>query len=319
MRSAREHAARTMTIGRRDMISYRLSRNPGKITGLRQITTNGVLVVAALDHRRTFEPVFGSGPDAYRAVRELKRHLVDALAPHASALLLDPNFMVCPGVAPAGLIMTLEAPGFERINGLRTTATLDGWSVAKAKSAGASAAKLLVHIDPDSRASVHRARELMSMVSAECADADLLFLAEPLVACESGDFGHHVLSALESLGDIPADLFKIQYPGDELVSKAMELVDVPWVVLSGGVEFAGLPRVLDNCYLAGCSGFALGRSVWRELLAAPDPARTASVVADVVAPRFAALADSAARNATPVWSRVIVTDDITPDWYKGYA
>ena len=84
-----------------------------------------------------------------------KRAVVRALAPVATGTLLDPEIgaaqCIADGSLPgsAGLIVAIEATGYDGPSTARISRVLDGWSVEKAKRMGASAAKLLVYYHPE--------------------------------------------------------------------------------------------------------------------------------------------------------------------------
>ena len=84
-----------------------------------------------------------------------KLELCAALAPHASAILLDPDYgaaqCIAGGVLPGhtGLLVSIEATGYENSPQGRITSLLKGWSVEKIKRMGGSAVKILVYYRPD--------------------------------------------------------------------------------------------------------------------------------------------------------------------------
>ena len=121
----------------------------GKLRGLQQCATaHDTFSVFALDHRgslrRALRP---DAPDSVtsEALSAFKQQVVARLGPEASAVLLDPEVgaaqCVAAGVVPGqvGLVLALEATGYEGDPNARQSKVLPGWSVAKAKRMGASA------------------------------------------------------------------------------------------------------------------------------------------------------------------------------------
>ncbi|MGQ0838824.1 hypothetical protein [Actinokineospora sp.] len=247
------------------MITYRLDAHPGKARGLKAITTDGLLSIAALDHRRSFAALYG-GTLGYRGVRTLKRRLIDAFAGQASGVLLDPNYGILLDDGHTGLIVTLEAPGHTVHNGVPESALLDGWTVGKAKRIGAAGVKLLLHLDPRTES-----------------------------------------------------IFKVEYPGPELVGEIDGIIGAPWAMLSGGADFDVFEAALRRACAAGCSGFVAGRSVWQEIKQLPDTARRDAFIDSTAVKRFASLTSIVHKAATSVWSKVRVEDDLDVDWHHRYG
>jgi tagatose 1,6-diphosphate aldolase len=130
---------------------------------LRALTTladdGGRFTMVAVDQR---PPIFAAlarhgdrDPAAvtYDEVAAVKGALVEVLAPHATAVLLDPvwthphHLRAVPG--RVGLISTLEDYGFERVEGERRSHTIPGWSVGQIRRSGAMGVKLLAWHRPD--------------------------------------------------------------------------------------------------------------------------------------------------------------------------
>src|SRR5207245_1477815 len=75
----------------------------------------------------------------YAEMEAVKLGVTEALAPHASGYLLDPEFGVAPTInrfvlpGRTGLLVALEQSGYEKKGNWRLTTLLDGWSVEKVK------------------------------------------------------------------------------------------------------------------------------------------------------------------------------------------
>jgi tagatose 1,6-diphosphate aldolase len=94
--------------------------NIGKIRGLQQISTSeGIFIICAMDHRGSLKTMIEKEQlDDYVDYQEMVEHKLElcaALAPHASAVLLDPNYgaaqCISRGVLPGhtGLLVSIEA------------------------------------------------------------------------------------------------------------------------------------------------------------------------------------------------------------------
>jgi len=123
----------------------------GKIRGLQQISTeDGIFIICAMDHRGSLQTMIEKEQleeVEYQEIVERKLELCSALAPHASAVLLDPDYgaaqCIAGGVLPGhtGLLVSIEATGYQSDPQGRVTTLLDGWSVEKIKRMGGSAVK----------------------------------------------------------------------------------------------------------------------------------------------------------------------------------
>src|SRR5450755_2466809 len=112
---------------------------------LQQLSTRqGALAVVAADQRVSLRAMFeraGAGSDL-AALREFKRALVAALAPAASALLLDPEIalpdVVDAGLVPAdiGLLVSVEVSGAEWADGLSPARLLSDFGAAGVRRMG---------------------------------------------------------------------------------------------------------------------------------------------------------------------------------------
>lgn len=95
----------------------------------------------------------GKNPEAvrYETMVDYKIDLCQVLAPHASAVLLDPVYGVRQAIATGalpgdtGFLVSLEDTEYESTNEGRITKLLPDWGVEQIKRLGASAAKLLLY------------------------------------------------------------------------------------------------------------------------------------------------------------------------------
>ncbi len=140
-----------------------MTRTPGKTWGLRRMAdAAGRFKMVAIDQRPPIVNLIaarrGIGADAvtFADIKAVKRLLASVLAPHASALLVDPNYGY-PAVADLllpsrGLIMTLEDHRFRETSRGRYSAAIADWTVAKIRRLGADGVKVLAWYRPDADA-----------------------------------------------------------------------------------------------------------------------------------------------------------------------
>lgn len=309
-------------------------------------SARGTFAVLALDHRQNLrKELRPADPSSvtYAEMVDFKRAVVRALAPVATGTLLDPEIgaaqCIADGSLPprAGLMVALEATGFEGPPTARISHMLDGWSVAKAKRLGAAAAKLLVYYNPDAPNAADQ-RRLVAEVAAACRAADLALFLEPLsfslVAGEAltGDARRRVVvETARELTALGGDVLKAEFPYDPSVTDrarwraACNELDaasaVPWVLLSGGVDDATFEAQVALACDAGASGVVVGRSVWAEA-AAGDPAARDAFLATTGRERLHRLADLVDGAARP-WhdrpGRHAAPPAPGEGWYRGYG
>lgn len=327
----------------------------GKLRGLQQISTpEGFILLAAMDHRGALKRLLNSQqPEAVgdREMVEFKMDLCRALAPHASAVLLDPEFgaaqAIANGVLPGsvGLLVSLEKTGYTGQETARVTELLPGWSPEAIKRMGASGAKLLVYYHPDAP-TAQAQRELVVQVAEACRRADLLFVLEavsyplePGISKSSPEFARTktdvVVRTAQELTPLGVDVFKAEFPADlryekdaERLLEACRRLDrasqVPWVILSEGVDYADFVVEVEIACRAGASGYMAGRAVWKSVLGVVDRNRRRELLESVAAGNLRKLATVASRFATP-WQRRLgqaveqLAAELSPTWYASYG
>lgn len=261
---------------------------PGTRRGLDACaSSHGAFAVLALDHRQNLRrEIHPDDPAAttYAEMVEFKRAVVRALAPYATGTLLDPEVGAAQAIADGslpgrtGLLVAVEATGFDGPPQARVSRILPGWSVEKAKRMGASAVKLLVYYHPHATTAGAQER-LLATVSAECIQLDIPLFVEPL-GYDPVTGGRLVgearrecvVETARRLTAIGASVLKAEFPYDAATTDEDAWADacrdldaasvVPWVVLSGGVDDATFERQVAVACRAGASGTVVGRSVW---------------------------------------------------------
>jgi tagatose 1,6-diphosphate aldolase len=305
----------------------------------------GRFAVLALDHRQNLRKELRPADPAsvtYDEMVEFKRAVVRALAPVATGTLLDPEIgaaqCIADGSLPAsaGLLVAIEATGFEGPSTARVSRVLDGWSVEKAKRMGASAAKLLVYYHPDARNAADQ-ESLVADVAADCRAMDLALFLEPLsfslVDGEelTGEARRRVvIETARRLTTIGGDVLKAEFPYDPSVTdrarwrEACGELDtaagVPWVLLSGGVDEATFEAQVSTACEAGASGVLVGRSVWSEA-ATLDPSARDVFLKTTGRARLRRLVDLVDIAGRPWHDRPgrLTTSPVPGDgWYRDY-
>lgn len=257
----------------------------GKLRGLRHIsTTDGLFIIAALDHRNSLKQLISpTEPDSVSStmLKNVKTEFTKILAPHVSAVLLDPEYGIEASKKSVrrstGLIMSLERSGYAEKRGRRLTKLLEDWNITKLKELNVNAVKLLVYYRPgESREQL----KLVKSVAGTCKKLDVTFICEPFVYPLKGEknfkkqLSTFVIDTAKELSETGVDLLKVQFPGDvnlqtsdELRKNCLELdsvCKVPWVLLSGGKKFDEFLKEVEIASRCNSSGIMVGRALWQE-------------------------------------------------------
>jgi tagatose 1,6-diphosphate aldolase len=325
----------------------------GKIRGLQQIANpDGIFTMCAMDHRGSLRSMIDEehpGEVNYKEMVERKLELCSALAKYASAILLDPIFgaaqCISHGALPSdtGLLVSLEATGYGGGKEYRLTKLLDGWNVEKIKRMGASAVKILVYYRPDLTELASQQLNTVNMVASDCIKYDLPFLVEPKSYPIGSEINNPVEFAalkeqlvIKSAQDITAlsiDVLKAEFPTNlrykqdkaELINLCRQLdmsSQVPWVILSAGVDFELFCQEVEIACQAGASGFLGGRAIWQEAMYIDDERERVQYLSTVGTDRLKRLTEIASRYAVPWYQKLgLAAHELaytSEKWYKEY-
>ena len=277
-----------------------MKMSPGKLWGMRRLAdANGHLQMVAIDQRT---PIFGpiaAARGATEPTREdivaVKQLLARHLAPHSSAILMDPNwaYPLSIGEVPpqVGVILSYEHHVTENTPGGRMSIAIPDWSVAKTRRIGADAVKVLVWYRADASPEVRAHQEAFVEAAGQaCRDHDIVMLLEVLIYPLPGEETatmearreELVLDSIRPFCDprYAVDIFKLEPPGaihrvpdpDGPDASALQaayermaaMLPGPWVMLSAGAGPADFERSLHYAYRAGASGYLAGRAIWWE-------------------------------------------------------
>ena len=269
----------------------------GKIRSMTRIATpDGYVATLAIDHPENYlamlDPDWRSVTSAQ--VTRSKLELIAALAPHASAFLVDPLWSMAQGIvsgvipAGTGIIAGIESLSYQADGGFGTqTAIRDRWSVEKIKTLGADGVKMVVWWRPDAQDADDNRRLVEGLVR-DCERHQIPLIVEPLwypapgqdpaspaARAERVDV---LVSAAKEFVDLGIDVLKSEFPGDlvdvigdttgeEAAAQAARAIDSacgdrPWVMLSGSGTYDVFRRQLRIVSQAGACGFMAGRAIW---------------------------------------------------------
>ena len=325
----------------------------GKIRGLQQIANpDGIFTICAMDHRGSLRKMLNEEhPEEvdYEEMVEHKLALCSSLAKYASAVLLDPIYgaaqCISHGILPnnTGLLVSIEASDYSGDKEHRVTRLLDEWTVEKIKRMGASAVKILVYYRPDLEQLAGQQLNTVNMVATECIENDIPFLVEPLSYAIGNEINNQpqfaalkeqlVIKTAQDITALPIDVLKAEFPADlrykkdksELINLCQQLdmsSQVPWVVLSAGVDFEVFYQQVEIACQAGASGFLGGRAIWQETMYIDNADERARYLSTVAADRLKRLNEIAYKYAVPWYKKLGVSSQelarISKKWYQEY-
>src|SRR3954463_16376892 len=159
---------------------------PGKLAGMKAVSDGrGVIAAAAMDQRGSLKKALGKERRAAVGSRELedsKTLVTEVLTPHATAILLDPEWGIPASrrrAKNAGLLMAYEKTGYDAATPGRLPDLLDVWSVRRIKEAGADCIKILLYYTPTDQASINgRKHAWVERIGDECRANDIPFFLE---------------------------------------------------------------------------------------------------------------------------------------------
>lgn len=316
----------------------------GKYRGLQQCSTeNGAISVLALDHRQNLRAAMNpQDPNAVsgKQLSDFKIDVIDALAPAATAVLLDPHYgaaqVLAAGALPGevGLLVAVEETGYTGEPTARRSQVLPGWSVAKVRRMGASAVKLLVYYHPDTPIAKEQ-EALVSQVAQNCSENDIPLFVEPLSYSPDPNVKkispeerrRVVLETARRLTPLGVTILKAEFPVDitadtdekswgKACAELTQASAAPWVLLSASVDFDTYLRQVNLACQNGASGVAVGRAVWKEATNL-TPGDRLNFLQQIALPRMARTTALCAALARP-WTEVYSAPEVDESWYKGY-
>jgi tagatose 1,6-diphosphate aldolase len=283
---------------------------PGKQKGLQAVSdARGVIAAAAMDQRGSLQKAIAQarGIDKKAVTPEMmaefKEAVVRVLTPHASAILLDPEFGL--GAAKlraknAGLLLAYEKSGYDNTQPGRLPDLLEHYSVRRLVAAGADCIKILLYYTPFDPPHVNETKHAwVERIGAECMAADVPYFLEFVgyeenVDEKSIEYARKkpavVTKSMEEFSkpQYGVDIMKVEVPitmayvqgarsckgeaaytreeAKEHFRKAAAVAKKPFIYLSAGVSNDTFNETLELAAEAGVnfSGVLCGRATWKE-------------------------------------------------------
>lgn len=311
----------------------------GKMRALTTLATaQNVFTIVALDHDVSLRRIFWGEAWAeapFEDVVQTKMEIVKLLAPHGSAVLLDPTYGIGAAIRDnavprdVGLMSPVEDEESASDDADSTSMFVPGWSVAQAKRIGAAGIKFYFYYNRNDPARAAREEALLQQLVDECAQYDLPLFAEPIhYGVERKDRRRAVIENARRISDLGADIMKLEFPVDvrlepdehvwyDACAELSQALPRPWTLLSAGVDYATFKRQVEVACRAGASGFVAGRAIWQEASDMEGAARTEFLKTTGVQ-RVQELSALAVRYGKS-WREFFRAPPLGADWFQEYA
>jgi tagatose 1,6-diphosphate aldolase len=283
----------------------------GKIKRLNALADQrGVIAAAAMDQRGSLRKSIAAAKGVAQdqitneMMEEFKVIVSKVLTPHASAILLDPEFGLPAAKARAknaGLLLAYEESGYDNTKPGRLPDLLPHVSAKRLVDWGADAVKILLYYNPSEKPDVNDIKHaFVERIGAECESNQIPFFLEfvgydPAGGDEKGfEYAKKkpevvIKSMVEfSKPQYGVDILKVEVPTNaefvegssvfkgqaaytrkqalEYYRQAAEVAKKPFIYLSAGVGNAQFVESLHMAAEAGTdySGVLCGRATWKD-------------------------------------------------------
>jgi len=271
--------------------------------------SRGVIGALAIDQREALRSLFSAEMKVEKSLvprkqlEEFKSIVVRALSPHASAVLLEPEYglhAASQRAPSSGLLMAYEVSGYDPAVPSRLPRLLEHWSVRRLVDVGAHCVKVLLYYSLSDAPEIQERKCVwVERVGAECAGCDVPFFLEIVPYQEAVDekspqFARRKPGILTSaMGEFSrphycVDVLKVGVPVTmayvegssassgafvhtraealELFRNAAAATSKPFLFLSAGVSNRAFNDALELASEAGVHfcGVLCGRATWKD-------------------------------------------------------
>lgn len=248
----------------------------------------GSMMVVACDQRGGMRTLLAASPEEQAEISnetlgKTKYDITRYLASEAGCVLVDPICavpgIIDEGVVPrnTGLLVGLDASGWDTSpEGYRISKMVEGITARKVREMGATGGKIMIYLRSDTPAANTANLQTLRDVVADFAKEDLFLVVEFLtyqLETESKEDYQRKIPELIQQGcqaciECGSKVLKIPYPGtEEACAKVTDICgDIPWAVLSAGVDHATFLTQVDISLRNGASGVIAGRSLWKDCI-----------------------------------------------------
>ena len=280
-----------------------------ELRGYQQICDeNGHMLVVAADQRGGMRKLLAPDEAGQKKITvetlgrvkgDITRHLANAAA---TCILLDPVCAV-PAVVrdgtlsrSTGLLVGLDESGWDLSpEGYRLSKLCPGINARRVREMGGTGAKLMVYLRPGVVGANDYNLQIIRECVADFAREDLLLVVEILTyqlddeeeAVYLERFPDIIVACVRLALECGSKVLKMPYPGNEEACREITEAcgEVPWAVLSAGVNHETFIGQVEIAMSSGASGIIAGRSLWKDCIDL-DPEIAAHRLSTIAVPRL---------------------------------
>jgi tagatose 1,6-diphosphate aldolase len=285
-----------------------MALSPGKIKGMQALSNDrGVIAAAAMDQRGSLQKAISKerGSEATdQDLEEFKGLVSEVLTPHASAILLDPEYGLPASrrrASGCGLLLAYELTGYDATRKGRLPDLLPHESVQRLMAEGADAIKILLYYTPDDDPDINDIKHaFIERIGDECKANDVPFFLEFVTYDPGGGsdksvefarkkpervmgsmrefsqdkYGVDVLKVevpiimafVEGSGDFSGEVAYSRQEAADYFREAAKCAGKPFIYLSAGVSNPVFTETLQLAAEADVpfSGVLCGRATWKD-------------------------------------------------------
>jgi len=290
-----------------------MSISAGKLKHMKALSNEaGIIAAAAMDQRGSLQKSLAAAKGVAQKditqemMEDFKIAVTKVLTPHASAILLDPEFGIPASKQRsknAGLLLAYEESGYDNTKPGRLPDLLPLLSAKRIVDLGADAVKILIYYTPFDEPRVNDIKHaFIERIGSECEDNEIPFFLEFVGYDHAGGNEKSAEYAKQkpaivtgamaefSKPQYKVDMLKVEVPiiaayvegssfykGEkaysrsealDLFRKAADVAEKPFIYLSAGVSNAEFLENLSMAAESGTdySGVLCGRATWKEAI-----------------------------------------------------
>jgi sulfofructosephosphate aldolase len=260
-----------------------------ELRGYQQICgADGAMMVIACDQRGGMRTLLEADADKQAAISNhtlgcTKADITRYLASKAGCVLVDPicavPHLVDEGVLPreTALLIGLDASGWDTSpEGYRLSKLVPDVHARKVRDLGATGGKIMVYLRMDRpEANTHNIAILKQCIE-DFARENLLLVVEFLTYRLEGESAEDyaaktpwlIIEGTRASLECGAKILKLPYPGTPDACREVTRLagNVPWAVLSAGVDHETFLGQVEIAMQNGASGVIAGRSLWKDCI-----------------------------------------------------